>query len=86
MGVVAALQAGVESQLQELEALNSQIDNMYTDEEIKNIAESQLGLEEASESNTMYYEPLQMRPSAEYDVPSNWFNNFCEWLSNIFGG
>ena len=86
MGEVAALQAGVESQLQELEALNSQIDNMYTDEEIKNIAESQLGLEEASESNTMYYEPLQMRPSAEYDVPSNWFNNFCEWLSNIFGG
>ena len=62
------------------------IRDRYTDEEIKNIAESQLGLEEASESNTMYYEPLQMRPSAEYDVPSNWFNNFCEWLSNIFGG
>lgn len=86
MGEVAALQAGVESQLAELKALNSEINNMYTDEEIKNIAGSQLGLEEASEANTMYYEPLPMRPSANYDVPSNWFNNFCEWLSNIFGG
>lgn len=86
MGEVAALQAGVESQLGELEELNSEINNMYTDEEIKNIAGSQLGLEEATEANTMYYEPLPMRPTANYDVPSNWFNNFCEWLSNIFGG
>ncbi len=65
----------------------SQIDNMYSDVEANADAYAEeLGLKNGSSTTVQHYEAAETREPLGYDVPDNWFNKLCEWLSQVFGG
>ena len=49
---------------------------------------AELGYIDASKgnANTAYFTELETRPAQEFNVETNWFDEFCDWLCGVFGG
>ncbi len=80
MANVSQLQGDIQNTIEEINGMYSQVDaniDAYA---------AEMGLTAANEANTSYYTPIQTRNSAQYDIPDNWFNRLCEWVSKCFGG
>lgn len=70
-----------------LEQTTQEIEDMYADvRQNADVYAEEIGLVSTANAKTVYYETVDTREKVVYDIPSNWFDNVCDWLSNIFGG
>ena len=80
LGNIANVQAEINMTIEDINA-------MYADvEQNAELYAQELGLVSATEATTAYYNPLSTREEITYEISENWFDNLCEWVSNIFGG
>lgn len=65
-----------------------QLDKQIAMEDYESLVEraTALGYIDASQSNTMTYTKLETRPAQNFGIQTNWFDNLCDWLCNVFGG
>ena len=82
---VGELQAEYFAKQEVISALESQIAEA-TDAETIIQAGLAMGFTEINNSNSYSYELLETRPAQTFQIETNWFDNFCDWLSQIFGG
>ena len=49
---------------------------------------AELGYVDASQgnANTATYTEIETRPPQKFDVETNWFDQFCDWVCGVFGG
>lgn len=63
------------------------IEEMYVEvQENVDAYAAELGLVNTADAKTVYYEAVDTRDKVTYNIPSNWFDNVCDWFSSIFGG
>lgn len=80
LGNITAIQAEINKTVEE-------INSIYLDvEENADAYAAELGLVSTENASTAYYNPLSTREEITYNISENWFDNLCEWVSNIFGG
>lgn len=80
LGNIAAVQVEINKTIEEINAIYSDV------EENADIYAAELGLVSTDNASTAYYNPLSTREEITYNISENWFDNLCEWVSNIFGG
>ena len=75
----------------EISALETRISNlvdeynMINDESYMHQQAIEAGYEDSSETNTFYLQAdSASETTREYKLPSNWFNDVCEFLSSLF--
>ncbi len=80
------LTADYQSTLAEVDTLDSQL----AVEDYAALAEraAELGYIDASQvnNNTSTYTQVETRPAQNFHIETNWFDSFCDWLCNVFGG
>lgn len=66
----------------------NKLDEQIAMEDYESLVEraTELGYIDASQSNTMTYTKLDTRPAQNFNIQTNWFDNLCDWLCNVFGG
>lgn len=74
---IASLQA-------DIKAMQSSYIELSDDEKLKADAEN-AGYVEQSDSNTIYVDFEEYFKASEKEVSSNWFNDVCDFLSELFG-
>lgn len=49
---------------------------------------AELGYVNASQdnANTATYTEIQTRPAQNFNIETNWFDQFCDWVCGVFGG
>ncbi|MEG1706172.1 MAG: hypothetical protein RR291_01585, partial [Clostridia bacterium] len=67
----------------ELKEFQEQLVNVDTATLLKKAEE--LGFTEANNSNTKRYDILSTRPAQNSVAESNWFNDLCNWVSDLLG-
>lgn len=69
--------------LSEISTLQAQIEEVQNGFDIEGIA-AQLGFISPTQENISYYTSPQIRDAQQYTVENNWFDAFCDLLSNLF--
>ncbi len=66
--------------------LNNQ--NNLTEEELKQLIKNSLkgNYDDISDNGFVSVALLETNPTGNYDIDTNWFDQFCTFLSNLFGG
>lgn len=64
------------------------LDEQLGEEDYSALAEraAELGYIDASKGNTATYTEIETRPAQNFNVETNWFDQFCDWLCGVFGG
>ena len=87
---VFAETAALTAQFNEIASQVAALDAELAVEDVAALQEraAELGYIDASQgnANTATYTQLDTRPAQNFDVETNWFDQFCDWLCGVFGG
>ena len=76
--------------LAEASAKLAELDKQLADEDREELARraAELGYIDASQgnANTATYTEIETRPAQNFNVETNWFDQFCDWICGVFGG